>query len=77
MKENGYSNADHYCYFGRTNKNFIILLLYVDNMLVVGSDLNEIIKLKKQLSSKFTRMTSERPKRYLAWALAEIGRMTF
>ncbi len=33
--------------------NFIILLLYVDDMLVAGANLEEINNLKKQLSSEF------------------------
>ena len=55
MQKNGYlkSNADHCCYFKRFKSSFIILLLYVDDMLVVGPDLDEIIRLKEQLSSEF------------------------
>ncbi|KAL3830794.1 hypothetical protein ACJIZ3_019596 [Penstemon smallii] len=46
-------NADHCCYFKRYNSSYIILLLYVDDMLVAGSDMNEIKNLKKQLSKEF------------------------
>ncbi|KAL9252210.1 Retrovirus-related Pol polyprotein from transposon TNT 1-94-like protein, partial [Drosera capensis] len=34
--------------------NFIILLLYVDDMLIVGKDISRIDKLKKQLGEQFT-----------------------
>jgi hypothetical protein len=55
MKRHSYNkcNADHYCYFKRFKSSYIILLLYVDDMLVVGLDMDEIQKLKKQLSSEF------------------------
>ena len=50
MQNNGYTrcNADHCCYFRRLESSYIILLLYVDDMLVAGSDMDEIKKLKKQ-----------------------------
>ncbi|KAM7491962.1 hypothetical protein LguiA_034883 [Lonicera macranthoides] len=55
MQTNGYykCNADHCCYFKRFQSSYIILLLYVDDMLVAGSDMDEIRRLKKQLSSEF------------------------
>jgi hypothetical protein len=49
----GRYNADHCCYFKRFESSYIILLLYVDDMLVAGSDMNEIKKLKMQLYSEF------------------------
>ncbi len=55
MQRNGYfrRNADHCCYFKKVKSSFIILLLYVDDMLVAGANLEEINNLKKQLSSEF------------------------
>ncbi len=55
MQRNGYfrCNADHCCYFKKVKSSFIILLLYVDDMLVAGVNLEEIKNLKKQLSSEF------------------------
>ncbi|GKD70716.1 retrovirus-related pol polyprotein from transposon TNT 1-94 [Tanacetum coccineum] len=44
---------DHCCYFKKVGSSSIILLLYVDDMLVVGSDMAEIKKLKRQLSQEF------------------------
>ena len=46
-------NVDHYCYFRKVGSNYIILLLYVDDMLVVDANLDEINRLKKQLSCEF------------------------
>lgn len=55
MQKNGYvkCNADHCCYFKRFESSYIILLLYVDDMLVAGSSMIEIKKLKEQLSTEF------------------------
>jgi ATP-binding cassette subfamily B (MDR/TAP) protein 1 len=49
MQRNGYfrCNADHCCYFKKVKSSFIILLLYVDDMLVAGANLEEINNLKK------------------------------
>ena len=46
-------NANHYSYFKRYSSSYIILLLYVDDMLVVGSDMDDIRRLKQQLSKEF------------------------
>jgi len=35
------------------NNDFIILFLYVDDMLIVGKDISMINRLKKQLSESF------------------------
>ncbi|KAL2234657.1 UNVERIFIED_CONTAM: Retrovirus-related Pol polyprotein from transposon TNT 1-94 [Sesamum indicum] len=55
MLEIGFSrcNADHCCYVKRFDEFFIILLLYVDDMLIAGSNVKEINRLKDQLSRKF------------------------
>ena len=42
--------ADHCCYVQSFDNSYIILLLYVDDMLIVGSSIEEINNLKKQLS---------------------------
>ena len=46
-------NADHCCFFKRYKSSYVILLLYVDDMLVAGSDMNDIRNLKMQLSNEF------------------------
>ena len=55
IQKNGYykCNADHCCQFKGFESSYIILLLYVDEMLIAISDMDEIKKLKKQLSSEF------------------------
>ena len=46
--------ADHCVYIKRYDQGkYIILLLYVDDMLIVGHDKNKINRLKKYLGSKF------------------------
>lgn len=45
--------AYSYFYFKRSSSSYITLLLYVDDMLVAGSDMAYINKVKKQLSRKF------------------------
>ena len=42
--------ADHCCYVESFDNSYIILLLYVDDMLIAGSSIEEINNLKKQLS---------------------------
>ena len=45
--------AIHCCYVKFFNNCYIILLLYVDDMLIAGSSVEEINDLKKQLSKQF------------------------
>jgi len=47
------SKADHYVYFKLIGDRVIYLILYVDDMLLVGNDKEIIQYLKSQLSSKF------------------------
>jgi hypothetical protein len=56
MREQGYSrcHSDHYVYFKKLeNGSYIILLLYVDDMLVVGSNMQDINVLKKKVDNSF------------------------
>jgi len=46
-------NADHCYFFKRYESSYIILLLYVNDMLVAGSDMDKIKNLKMQLSIEF------------------------
>lgn len=53
MEEQGYkkTTSDHYVFVQKfSDGNFIILLLYIDNMLIVGMNSSRIDRLKKQLS---------------------------
>ena len=45
--------ADHRCYVKFFGNSYIILLLFVDDILIVGSTIEEINNLKKQLSKPF------------------------
>jgi hypothetical protein len=47
------SKVDHYIYSKEEGKNFIYVALYVDDMLLIGNNMNAIKEVKKQLSSKF------------------------
>ena len=55
MSSHGFTRcqAYHCCYFKKIDNNFIILLLYVDDMLVAGSNMQEIVNLKLKLSKQF------------------------
>ena len=56
MVDHGYKRtvADHCVYFRKfSDGNFIILLLYVDDMLIVGQDVKQISKLKGELAQSF------------------------
>lgn len=41
MSNSGYTRcqANHYCYIKRYEDSFITIILYVDNMLIVGMDI--------------------------------------
>ena len=55
MLEHGFKRleVDHYVYIKKYEEMYIILLLYVDDMLIVGHDKNMINRLKKDLGSRF------------------------
>ena len=56
MLNHGYNrtNSDHCVFFKKfSDGDLIILLLYVDDMLIVGQDTNKIEKLKRELSKSF------------------------
>lgn len=46
-------HADHCCYYKNFNDDYNILLLYVDDILVVGSSKYEINNLREKLSKEF------------------------
>ena len=56
MCEQGYkkTSSDH-CVFVRnfSDEDFVIMLLYVDDMLIVGKNVSKIDRLKKQLGESF------------------------
>ena len=57
--------VDHCCYVKSFDNSYIILLLYVDDMLITGSSIEEINNLKKQLSKQFAMKDLEAAKQIL------------
>ena len=47
------SKADHCVYYKQVGKHFIYVVLYIDDMLLVGNNMEVIKEVKTQLSSKF------------------------
>ena len=47
------SKVDHYVYYKQVGEHFIHVVLYVDDMLLVGNNMEVIKEVKPQLSSKF------------------------
>ena len=64
MMRNGYTRIamDHCCYFKQFDSSYIILLLYVDDMLTAGSNMAEINKLKRQIFEEFKMKDMDAPK---------------
>ena len=55
MCSSGYTRcqADNCCYVKHFDNSYIIPLLYIDDMLITRSNIEEIDKLKQQLSKQF------------------------
>ena len=47
------SKVNHYVYYKQIGEHFIYIVLYVDDMLLVGNNMEVIKEMKMQLSSKF------------------------
>ena len=47
------SKVDHYIYSKEEGGNFIYVSLYVDDMLLIGNNMDGIKDVKKKISSKF------------------------
>lgn len=68
MTEQGYSrcHSDHCVYFKRLDDgSYIILSLYVDDMLVAGSNMQEINVLKRKLANSFAMKDLDATKQIL------------
>ena len=67
MIGNGFTRCemDHCCYRKDFSDTFIILLLYVDDILVTGSCMVEINRLKQHLAEKFEMKDLSRAKKVL------------
>ena len=67
--------VDHCCYVKSFDNSYIILLLYVDDMLIVGFDIDKINNLKKQLSKQFAMKDLGTTKQILGMKSLEIRLM--
>ena len=65
------TSSDH-CVFTRKffDNDFIILLLYVDDKLIIGHDSNKIDRLKKELSKSFAMKNLGSAKQILAMKIS-------
>ena len=69
MKNHGFSKTlcDHCIFMKKFGDNdFIIILLYVDDMLIVGHDASRIDNLKRELSKSFIMKDLDQQNRFLA-----------
>jgi len=66
------SKVDHCVYFKLIGDCVIYLVLYLDDMLLVGNDKEIIQDLKNQLSSKFDMKNLGAANYFWAWKLKEI-----
>jgi hypothetical protein len=77
MIEQGYSrcHSDHYVYFKRLeNGSYIILILYVDDMLVPWSNMQNINVLKKKLANSFAMKDLGAAKKILGMRITKDGK---
>ena len=73
MAGSGFSRlqADHCCYYKWFENFYIILLLYVDDMLVEGSSMKEIVNLKVKFAEEFSMKDLGPVKKILRMRAAE------
>ena len=67
--------SDHCCYVKSFDNSYIILLLYVDDMLIARSGIEKINNLKKQLSKQFAMKDLGTTKQILCMKSLEIRLM--
>ena len=72
MAATGFSrcHGDHCCYVKKLGTSYLILLLYVDDMLVAGSSMDEIVNLKAQLSKEFAMKDLGSTKKFLGMRIS-------
>ena len=77
MIEQGYSrcHSNHCVYFKKLeNGSYIILLFYVDDMLVAGSNMQDINVLKKKLANSFAMKDFVVKKKILGMRISRDGK---
>jgi hypothetical protein len=67
------SKVDHYVYSKKEGSHFIYVASYVDDMLLVGNNMDAIKEVKMQLSSKFDMKDLGAANFIWEWRLREIG----
>ena len=75
MGEQGYKKtSSHHCVFVQkiSNNDFIILLLYVDDMLIVGKNTSKIDELKKELCKSFSMKDLGHAKKILGMRITRL-----
>src|ERR1700722_8602124 len=65
------SRSDHYVYSKQVGNHFIYVVLYVDDMLLVGNNMDVIKEVKSQLSYKFD-MKDVSATNFWEWRFKEI-----
>ena len=72
MIENGFKHttADPCVYVKCFGESFVLLLLYVDDMLILGKDMSIISRLKKDLSNSFAMKDLRRAKKILGMQIS-------
>lgn len=73
----GYRRCDmvHCCYIKKFKSSYIILLLYVNDMLIASSKMEEVKKLKRQKSKKFDMKDlyiKGLPTKYSGWVSSKL-----
>ena len=79
MTEQGYATRhfDHCVYFKRLdNGRYIILLLYVDDMIVAGSNMQDINFLKQKLAKSFAMKDLGATKKILGMRITRDRKIT-
>ena len=73
MSKNGFvkCHGNHCCYFKKLKTSYIILLLYVDDMLILGESMEEISNLKQSLSMEFAMKDLSATKQILGMRISK------
>lgn len=67
------TEGDHCIYTKIIGGNFVLLTLYVDDILIASNDKSKLAKVKTWLSSKFDMKDMGKPPMFWEWKYIEIG----